>query len=104
MISPLADATHGFTTAGDGKLCIKGTAAKVVGMDYAKYFGAAMGVDLCQASSTDPSPTMKYTLGTCPQGLTKLTGLRFQVTGAKIPSTLRAAFNEPGAAFRLTFR
>src|SRR6185436_1272625 len=53
MITPLTDATHPFTNGGDGKLCVKGTAGKVVNMDFAKTFGAAMGIDVCHAAPTD---------------------------------------------------
>jgi endo-1,4-beta-D-glucanase Y len=91
MIAPLTSAGAGFTSAGDGKLCVKGSAAKVLNMDYASYFGAAMGIDLC----SDAATRKKYTLATCPGG-SKLVGLRFQVTGTTIPGELRATFNEAG--------
>jgi endoglucanase len=92
-ITPLTDATHPFTNAGDGKLCVKGTAGKVVNMNFTATFGAAMGVDLCHAAPTDPMPAAKYTLATCP--LQKnLAGIRFQLTGATIPTELRVVFHE----------
>jgi endo-1,4-beta-D-glucanase Y len=93
MIAPLTDATHPFTNPGDGKLCVKGTAGKVVNMDFKTTFGAAMGVDLCHAAASDPMPDAKYTLATCP--LQKnLAGIRFQLTGATIPAELRVVFHE----------
>jgi endo-1,4-beta-D-glucanase Y len=92
-ITPLTDATHPFSNAGDGKLCVKGTAGKVVNADFTTTFGAAMGVDLCHAAPTDALPDMKYTLATCP--LQKnLAGIRFALTGASIPTELRVAFHE----------
>jgi len=89
-ITPLTGPTQNFTNAGDGKLCVSGKAAKVVGMDYTKYFGAAMGIDLCHGPAMS---TTKYTLSTCPGG-SKLVGVRFKVTGPAIPPALRATLNE----------
>jgi endo-1,4-beta-D-glucanase Y len=94
-ITPLTDATHPFTNPGDGKLCVKGKAGMVVAMDYKTTFGAAMGFDLCHAASTDAMPDAKYTLATCP--LQKnLSGIRFQLSGATIPTELRVVFHEAG--------
>ncbi len=93
-IMPLTTATTPFTNAGDGKLCVKGSTAKVVGMDFSTYYGAGMGFDLCQAS--DSAPT-KYTLGQCPLG-NGLGGLRFKLSGASIPSELRVSFHEANRA------
>jgi endo-1,4-beta-D-glucanase Y len=94
-ITPLTDATHPFTNAGDGKLCVKGMAGKVVDMDFATTFGAAMGIDLCHAADDDAMPNAKYALAMCP--LQKnLAGIRFQLTGATIPAELRVVFHEAG--------
>jgi hypothetical protein len=92
VIMPLTTATTPFTNAGDGRLCVKGEAAKVLEMDFATYFGVGMAFDLCQASSTMPT---KYTISTCPLGKT-LSGLRFKVSGTTIPSELRVQFHEAG--------
>src|SRR5205814_4649548 len=52
-----------------------------------------MGIDICHAAPTDATPDAKYTLATCP--LEKnLAGIRFQLTGATIPTELRVVFHE----------
>jgi hypothetical protein len=89
-ITPLTSTTTPFSNAGDGKLCVKGSGAKVLNMDYAMYYGAGMAFDLCQASA---SASSKYTLGQCPLG-NGLGGIRFKLSGTTIPSELRVSFHE----------
>jgi hypothetical protein len=89
-ISPLTSTTTPFSNAGDGKLCVKGSAAKVLNMDFAMYYGAGLAFDLCQASASAPT---KYTLAQCPLG-NGLGGIRFKLSGSSIPSELRVSFHE----------
>jgi endo-1,4-beta-D-glucanase Y len=93
-LMPLTSATQGFTNPGTGKLCFSGTAAQILNMNYAMYYGGAMAIALCQTGGAKPTT---YTLGTCPGG-SKLTGIRFQLSGSMIPSELRVMFNETGRA------
>lgn len=94
-IEPLTTATAPFKTSGDGKLCVKGTAAQVMEMDYAKYYGAGLAFDVCSASSSDPDPMKKYTVASCPAGM-DLLGIKFKLSGKTIPSNLRVTFKEAG--------
>jgi|GEM_PF-1600735 len=90
-----------FVTAGDGKLCIKGTGARIIDDDndgkpeHAKYYGAAMGIDLCATAMDETPPATKFTLGTCPLG-TSIKGIRFKITGATFPGEVRVVFTEKG--------
>lgn len=94
-IVPLTSATVPFTNAGDGKLCVSGTGAKVLTdpgattPNYTKYYGAAMAIDLW--ASADGKT--KKTLG---EAGSKLVGLRFNVTATTMPHELRAEIHEAG--------
>lgn len=92
-IMPLTDESMPFETAGDGRLCVKGSAAQVVDEMYGVYYGAGMGIDLCANGASDEPPNEKYALGTCPFG-EELVGLRFKLSGSTIPSELRVQFKE----------
>lgn len=92
-IMPLTDETTPFENAGDGRLCVKGSAAQVVDEMYGVYFGAGMGFDLCANGASDEPPNEKYALGACPFGQ-ELVGLRFKLSGSTVPSELRVQFKE----------
>jgi hypothetical protein len=89
-IVPLTTTTTPFTTGEGGKLCVKGESAKVLNMEYSKYYGAGLAFDLCQA---DPMVQMKYPIGQCPLGK-GVVGINFKLSGATVPVELRVQFHE----------
>ena len=91
-IVPLTSTTTPFSTGESGKLCIKGEAAKVLNMEFSKYFGAGIAFDLCQA---DPMSPMKYGICQCPLGK-GLVGINFKLSGTTIPVELRVQVHEVG--------
>jgi hypothetical protein len=97
--SGMGSSFSSFTSSAGGVICAFGTAAQVVGGDYAAYWGAGIGGNLCQESDTDPNPLTQHTLSTCPWGsLDRVEGIRFRVTGDNIPTTLQLVFVEEGRA------
>jgi endo-1,4-beta-D-glucanase Y len=90
-----------FIPAENGKLCISGSGARVLDDDmdgtpeYGKYFGAAMGIDLCATGQDEVPPSTKFTLGSCPLG-TNIKGVRFNVTATSFPEEVRVMFVEAG--------
>jgi hypothetical protein len=93
MIDPLTSASSPFKTAGDGKLCVKGSAAVVLEMMYSKYFGAGLAFDVCAAAGSAGAASGKRTLSECP-GASDLLGIKFKLSGETIPTELRVTFHE----------
>ncbi len=91
----------GFVPGANGKLCISGSGAKVLDdnldgvPEYGKYFGAAMGIDLCATGADEVPPSSKFTLSNCPLG-TNIKGVRFKITGTSFPAEVRVMFVEAG--------
>ena len=92
--------------ASGGQICFSGTVAQVIGGDYATYYGAEIGFDLCgmpgDMSNCDQwmppefcswAPESKHTVSEC--GIS-LNTISFDITGT-LPSTeLRINFKETG--------
>jgi hypothetical protein len=89
-------------TMSSAKICMKGTAAKVImpctivapAVDcYGTYWGAAIGFNLNQPNVTDPTTMMMMGGTPVPYNASALTGFSFDVDGATIPLPSQFRFN-----------
>jgi len=78
--------------------CANGTSAMTIdnnedgSPDYSVNWGAGVGFNLCAVSETEV-----YTIGTCPNNLSNLTGFRLTIVAAEFPaSELRVTMAEEG--------
>jgi len=89
MYAATATLSEGFPQDTPGKMCIKGTAAKVINMgtspDYSNIFGIGMGLDLNNAGMG--STKMPFDLVA-----KKITAFKFTLSGVPIGSGLRVEF------------
>lgn len=83
---------------GEGRLCLKGSAAAVRDGDFTTRWGVVAGVELCDTGPDAQPPDRTFSIEDCPFGkLAALRGIRFDLEGSDIPSDLRVVFSEIGS-------
>ncbi len=83
----LSEIIMDYSGAAEGRICASGTAGMVYYEDYAKYWGAGFGVNLCSTESDDGT-VVDAPLGECTlyDPRTKIIGFRITIEGDQIPS------------------
>lgn len=81
-----SEITMDYSQAPAGKICASGTGGLVWYEDYAKYWGAGFGMNLCTTGPEDAR--VEETLGGCSlfDPRTKIIGFRITVDGDEIPA------------------
>ncbi len=86
-----------------GTICVKGTALQVQTdsatgeLDWDSYWGAGLGLDICQNGDDETPAGTKYTIADCPRDLSGITGFSFTIQGDQFPSSgVRVTFGEEG--------
>ena len=83
------------SVSANGGYCAQGDAAEVIDSEYGTYWGAGIGLNLCQVAEGGDADTT-YNIGTCPTDLSSIIGFRMILTGDIGPNEFRVTFAETG--------